>query len=636
MIKAKACALTASAVALLCASGAATADVLTLQSTNEEEVGFFGVAVSGIPDINGDGVDDVIVGASTEDGGGVTDAGRVYIFSGVNGALIRAHSSPNDTNGGRFGIAVAGIKDLSGDGRGDYAVGARGELVSAGRVYVYSGNTGNLLRTHTSPNSENGGRFGDAVAAIDDLTGDGRGDYIIGAPNEDSSRGRAYIYNGSTGALVRTHNSPNAEQGGQFGIAVAGVPDTNADNRGDYVVGAPYEDPGAAPSEAGRAYVYSGINGALRFTLASPTQQSGGRFGWSVGGVPDAGGNGSGDIIVGAPYEDFSVDGNTLFDAGRAHLFSGTTGNLGHTYQESDADAGSEDFFGWSVDGLDDRTGDGLGDVIISSVGLPYRVYVFRGTGDFAQLEVISTPDPIGVNQIFGNQVARVRDANGDGKGDFIIGAPGSDDFPTGPSQAGRAYLHRTALTNNGCNIFSVEPLVVGPNSVTNIGATGGGSGATQCLLNLEADVWHYHTATCDGTVTFSTCNSAQFDTVLAVYAGCSYGTPPLISCNLGSGPLECNDDTTGCNFGSVVSVPCSVGQCFFVRIGGFQGDQGIATLTVTCSCPGDLNGDGQVNGGDLALLLGNWNNPGVGDLNGNGIVNGADLAILLGNWGPC
>jgi len=48
----------------------------------------------------------------------------------------------------------------------------------------------------------------------------------------------------------------------------------------------------------------------------------------------------------------------------------------------------------------------------------------------------------------------------------------------------------------------------------------------------------------------------------------------------------------------------------------------------------GDLNGDGTVNGADLALLLGNWGNAGVGDLNGDGTVNGADLALLLGNWG--
>ena len=68
------------------------ADMVTLISPNEETGGFFGAAVSGIPDIDGDGHDDVIVGASDENGGGVSDAGSVYIWSGATGELIRALS----------------------------------------------------------------------------------------------------------------------------------------------------------------------------------------------------------------------------------------------------------------------------------------------------------------------------------------------------------------------------------------------------------------------------------------------------------------------------------------------------------------------------------------------------------------
>lgn len=52
--------------------------------------------------------------------------------------------------------------------------------------------------------------------------------------------------------------------------------------------------------------------------------------------------------------------------------------------------------------------------------------------------------------------------------------------------------------------------------------------------------------------------------------------------------------------------------------------------------CVGDLNGDGGVDGGDLASLLGGWGEPGAGDLNNDGVIGGADLAEMLGNWGPC
>ena len=57
------------------------------------------------------------------------------------------------------------------------------------------------------------------------------------------------------------------------------------------------------------------------------------------------------------------------------------------------------------------------------------------------------------------------------------------------------------------------------------------------------------------------------------------------------------------------------------------------AAIALTPAVPGDINGDGSVNGSDLALLLGNWGGSGTGDINGDGTVNGGDLAILLGNW---
>lgn len=56
-------------------------------------------------------------------------------------------------------------------------------------------------------------------------------------------------------------------------------------------------------------------------------------------------------------------------------------------------------------------------------------------------------------------------------------------------------------------------------------------------------------------------------------------------------------------------------------------------TISISSSIPGDLNGDGVVNGADLAELLAQWNTNGVADLTGDGVVNGADLASLLAMW---
>ena len=629
-------ACTWTSVGTLCLATAAHADVLELISPNPQTGGFFGTSVSAVGDVTGDGVTDVIVGASNEDAGAV-DSGRAYVINGATGAVIRTHASPNPVASGIFGNCVAGIPDISGDGVPDYAIGARGELNSAGRVYVYSGATGALLRTHLSPNSAAFGRFGDSIAGIPDLTQDGRGDYIIGAPDEDSQKGRAYVYSGSNGTLWRTHTSANAEVGGKFGYSVAAVPDLNNDGSGDYVIGAPYEGPGASPSGAGRAYVFSGLTGGPAFTLKSPNEQGSGFFGWSVGGVPDANGDGKGDIVVGAPYESMTISSTFYNAAGRAYLFSGASGTSTHTYREADADVGQDHNFGYAVDGMFDRTGDNLGEIIVGVPG-PYVVYVYKGTGAFDVVDTQQSPDNTGINQFYGSAVAGVKDANGDGKGDYIVGGPGSDNFPTDLSQNGRAWIHRSTLNNNGCSALFVLTLNDGPNDVTNIGATGNFIDTTTCANRIGSDVWFTHTTSCDGDVIFSTCGASTFDTVIAVYPGCSYFGSPFFSCVVtNSSPINCNDDTNGCaNLSSRVSVPCLAGECFFVRLGGYQGAQGVATLTVTCSCTGDLNADGIVDGTDLGLLLGNWGSPGTADLDSNGSTDGTDLGLLLGNWGPC
>ncbi|MDZ4831741.1 MAG: hypothetical protein SGJ09_16285 [Phycisphaerae bacterium] len=579
----------AGAMLAIAMAGIATADTVTLQSPNPEVGGFFGAEVAGIPDVDGDGLADVIIGAPSEDGGGVNDAGRVYIFSGATGLLIRAHSSPNDTNGGNYGDSVSGVPDLNGDGRGDYIVGAPDEAGPGGRVYVYSGATGNLIRTHVSPNAQVGGDFGYAVAGVQDLSGDGRGDYVIGAPQEDnggtSNAGRVYVYSGNTGNLIRQQNSPNAESFGEFGWAVAGVPDSTGDGRGDYIVGAPSEDPGGSPFENGRAYIFNGSNGNLVDTLVSGNPESGGKFGFSVAGIPDVGGNGLGDVIVGAPYEDVPVpndrSGADYFNAGRAYVFSGTTGNLAHTFTEPADELSDEDFFGDAVGGLPDANGDGLGDVIIGSPGLSYRAYVFAADTETLLAE-LSSPDDTGVNQSWGTAVAGLPDVNGDGRGDYIVGGPGSDDFPSDPSQNGRAYLYRP-LANNGCSSLVTLPvLTIGDNEFTTIGATEGSpeAGCSQ-FADPGPDVWFKYNSNCAGTLSLSTCGQADFNTKLAVYKGCNF--VGFFICDL-TDLVGCADNTFFCGDGTtILQVPVEQNECYFVRVGGGNNESGRGTITLSC-----------------------------------------------------
>ena len=299
-------------------SGATGARLRTLRAPSPQLFGAFGSDVAGVPDVNGDGRGDVLVGAYLEDVGGLQDAGRAYVFSGATGAPLYALTAPDAVAGLGFGTVGVGVPDVDGDGRGDLLVGADG----AQRIYLFSGATGAWLRTLTSPNPQPGGGFGFSVAGVPDANGDGRGDLLVGAFGEDGGApgaGRAYLFSGATGALLLTLESPNPEQDffprvpSAFGFSVSGVPDLDGDGRGDLLIAAYGEDAGAETS--GRAYLFSGADGALLATLTSPDAQEDGAFGFAVAGVP--GGDGGSDLLVGAYFE--GVSGQTA--AGRAYAF---------------------------------------------------------------------------------------------------------------------------------------------------------------------------------------------------------------------------------------------------------------------------------------------------------------------------
>ncbi|MCA9290507.1 MAG: hypothetical protein KDA25_05230, partial [Phycisphaerales bacterium] len=143
-------------------------------------------------------------------------------------------------------------------------------------------------------------------------------------------------------------------------------------------------------------------------------------------------------------------------------------------------------------------------------------------------------------------------------------------------------------------------------------------------------DIWFNYVAAVDGTLLVTTCNTASYDTDLAVYLGCDPSTCPPGDSQL----LACNDDAPGCaGFTSEVTIPVSCGQCYKIRVGGWNpGDAGAGTLTLVeagtpcggCPCQWDLDGDCHVGPADLAILLAAWNQP----------YGPPDLAALLAEWG--
>jgi len=238
----------------------------------------FGWSAGAAGDVNGDGYDDIIVGAQNHDRSLTDlDTGKVYVYHGSAGGI---EATPSFTATGElaldfFGSAVAGAGDVNGDGYDDIIIGARGNDESgqdAGKVYVYHGGPSGLSATpaFTDVGTDVESNFGNAVAGTGDVNGDGYNDVIVGAGENGDDK---------------------------FGVAVAGAGDVNGDGFGDLIVGAR-----GYQTSTGRAYVYAGCAGGPQATaiFTATGEAAGTNFGRSVSGAGDVNGDGLDDVGAGA------------------------------------------------------------------------------------------------------------------------------------------------------------------------------------------------------------------------------------------------------------------------------------------------------------------------------------------------
>ena len=337
--------------------------------------------------------DNVLVGAYQDDTS-ARDGGIAYLFDGSDGALLQTFLNPDANENDQFGYSVASVGD-------DVLIGARFATsggTNAGAAYLFDSGSGALLQTFVKPDPAFGDRFGESVAGVS-------GNVLIGAPHQptcspasvcgDFTDGAAYLFDGATGRLLQTLESPAPSGASNFGASVAEVdgnllvgapkevpfpalggqgprartvvPDTGAAYLfdaesgsllqtfvnptptpggffGDTVAGVGGNvlvsariDPQTAPGEAAAVYLFDGDNGVLLYTFFSPTSARSDSFGWSLAGVGD-------NVLVGAPF-----DGTVGSDAGAAYLFDANNGALLHTFLNPSPSA--NDFFGWSVGG---------------------------------------------------------------------------------------------------------------------------------------------------------------------------------------------------------------------------------------------------------------------------------------------
>lgn len=344
-------------------------------------------------------------------------------------AIVLLRTALGPETGDEFGRAIAGLDDLNGDAVPDLAVGAPGHAPTAGfetgAVYLVSGKDGAIL--DRIDGEGDGDRFGEAVAAIEDLSGDGLRDLIVGAPRHDgpagADSGKVYVYNAATQVPIRTHDGEGAND--LFGTSVAAGANVDGDSVDDVLAGAPAHQP-VPGIPTGKAYAFSGATGAPLLAKEGEVVQIGAgiwpvAFGQSVAGVRDANGDGRDDVAVGSPaFTVFGLDlgAGVLDQRGRAYLLSGANGAVLQMQTGETVD----DRLGRAVAGLDDLNADGRGEWAagLPRVGAhPGAVRVYSGANGLVVHAFEGTAD----GDLFGIAVADAGETNGDGTGDVAIGA---------------------------------------------------------------------------------------------------------------------------------------------------------------------------------------------------------------------
>ncbi|MEO2162029.1 MAG: integrin alpha, partial [bacterium] len=278
----------------------------------------YGAAVAGLGDVDGDSIGDLAIGAPFNDTNG-SDAGLVEVRSGATGALLFVLLGAQKDN--EFGASVARIGDLNGDGVSELAAGAPNAVVKGkqrGLVRVHSGVDGALLFVFVGKDDDD--RFGEALAGVGDMDGDGVCDIAVGAPSEDGDDKRSgvvHVFSGADGGSIFEFRGVESNEA--FGGAVAWAGDLDGDGIAELLVGANSATGPAGEGAAGRVRVFRGGTGDLMFEFYGP--DAGDHFGRSVACGEDVDGDGVSDLLVGADQDD---TGGSV--AGTAWVFSGSDG----------------------------------------------------------------------------------------------------------------------------------------------------------------------------------------------------------------------------------------------------------------------------------------------------------------------
>ncbi len=273
---------------------------------------WFGVSMASLGDVDGDGHDDMVIGAIQNEAWGSptvhTGPGYVRVYSGKIGALL--HQVLGGSIPACFGISVAATGDVNGDGVPDYIVGAPLDSSQGGvqgSASVHSGKDGSKICELPDKDLL---YFGNRVAGVGDVNHDSQPDFVVGAKQEGVGPGAVSCYAGPNGVWLWSVAGKSFND--YFGNRLESVEDLDGDGSDDVIAGSYQYDKGGV----GYVRILSGESGALLFELRAIAP--GGPFGESVADCGDCDGDGTHDILVGVSKSDV-----TGLDSGLAQVFSG-------------------------------------------------------------------------------------------------------------------------------------------------------------------------------------------------------------------------------------------------------------------------------------------------------------------------